>query len=133
VIARTSARVRAAAGQLRARRPLARSPRTSTSATSLNPSHAVCSKVETAVQTGSAPASAHQPAWPVAKKEDSRLRPSLRSRTLIKGLRGQLDLVDPYFGELLTMTDELADPLLGLVLEDQNLLVFGLADDRAAD
>ena len=69
-----------------------------------------------------------QPAWPVAKNEDSRARLSLRIRTVTKaGLGRQFDLVDADFGEPLAVAGQLANPLLGLVLEDQDLLVFGLA------
>ncbi len=43
----------------------------------------------------------------------------------------KLDFGDLDFSEALAVSDELADALLGLVLEDENLLVFRLANDFA--
>jgi len=40
---------------------------------------------------------------------------------------GELDLLDADLGEVLTMAHELADALFRLVLENEDLLVFGLA------
>jgi hypothetical protein len=49
------------------------------------------------------------------------------------GLNRQRDFFDPDFRETLAVADELADALLGLVLEDEDLLVFGLAQDGPRD
>jgi len=43
----------------------------------------------------------------------------------------QADLRDLDFRETLAVSGQFADALLGLVLEDENLLVFALAQDRA--
>lgn len=48
-------------------------------------------------------------------------------------LGGQLDLIDANLGKSLAMADEFADALLGLIFEDQNLFIFGLAKDRAGN
>ena len=43
-----------------------------------------------------------------------------------ESLGGQLNLIDTNFRKALTVTDQLADALLGLVLEDEDFLVFRL-------
>src|ERR1700722_561128 len=74
-----------------------------------------------------------QPAWPRAKSEDSRCRPSLRISTRTTALGGELDPRDLHFRVALAMPDEFAHALLRLVFEDEHFLGFGLAHDRAHD
>src|ERR1700742_3541395 len=82
----------------------------------------------------SAPYSSN-PAWPDASNPAARSCSSRKKVTesTVGAPLGERDLGDFYFGERLAVAVELADALLRLIAEDENFLVFRLAQNRPGD
>src|SRR5581483_10702360 len=74
-------------------------------------------------------------AWPRASMAESRPRPSRWNATSTTGQTrlGEGDFGDFDFSEALAVAVELADALLGLIAEDENLFVLALPHDGAGD